>query len=241
MNGDDLKTMSNITRGKFGLPRPFAVERELVTIRIHHTERIHKSTISSANGYVNQHTDGIEPFFKITGVDYDKVNEDTTASLIGVDTTDTMLNNSDILSLLSNINERIDGSILVDDVFIVPSIEINRKLVESSQTPKLVIKFSTQRGPMDEFTEQIQQQVNENDRLIKILQNDTRTEKQSGKLTADKIEQKYLDVFVLSTTIRLKNVMDVINDVLGPDKKTVTKASYDTIGIDASQTELVDE
>lgn len=210
-----------MARGRFGFPRPFAIEKELVTIRILNPEKINEATISSANGFIIGGE--LQPFFKIDNVYHLEKQAVEGKELkphtnVNVDVEEDMLERGDVMVFISNIRDITGLSIFPDDVVLTPSISVNRRLVEESQIPKLIMKIQSNRGTQDEFEKEVSEAAHTYRAVDEIL----KFEEVNGTHVA----------FASSDGIKLSDANDISRDILGPRNKTVTTIHFDAIGIE---------
>lgn len=203
-----------MARGKFGFKRPFAVEREFLTIKIVGYD-INSATVSSANGHVINGE--IHPFFDIDHITHNRSPEGTVDTIIRVDTDNDMVEMKDIRLLAGNLGERVPEPITPGDINIIPSLEVNRRLAEPEQVPKLMSEYVTSRGGLEEFTDSIEESFKESTEMRVI-----ETKRSGGNNIG----------IVISEGLPLSIPNGMAQDIMGPRNKNATSVSFDVIGIE---------
>lgn len=207
--------------GPLGGPRPFAVEKENVTIRLKTDESIHEATISAANGHVIQ--GDLKPFFSISSVyemDLPVHGSNETIHTVNIEIEDSegYVDMKDVLLLMNNLNDSIEDTLFPSRVEIIPNINVNRAFVESSLYPKLLIKFSSSRGTEDEFNKSVNVLVSDAPELLRV----ERFDQSDGSNIA----------IAVSDGIGLRECMNIASSITGPAGKRTTDVEFDAIGVD---------
>ena len=209
-----------MAKGRFGLPRPLAVENELLNVSLVTDKEIHKSEIETAAGWFLGGE--FKEYFNITGVDVvedypDHVDYDRSID-VGISVDEGMVDVKDInITFRSNLIDTSGVSISPSNILVAPSIEVNRMLADTDDIPLLVMKMSTSRLDEKEFRSNIEDKLEEYDGFT--LREST---------TEDG------DATVYATT-KMRTPLNIIDDiqrnVSPPGNKKTTDLHFDVVAI----------
>lgn len=204
-----------MVRGKFGLPRPFAVENEFITYSVDTSSNIKKATASSANGvFINEE---LKPFFDIHSVDHSEIDNRGVRTNIRIEADDTFIDLSVFRVFTSNLDQVVNDSIFSDDVIITPSLIPNRPFGEVEQDPFLLLKLTSNRIDEEGL-----------DRYVKNAE--------SLNYIVTAVESEVVDgearAYFLSQGVELGTLSDMEFDFGAPENKNTVAMEITTLAVD---------
>lgn len=211
-----------MAKGRFGLPRPFAIEKEELNIEIQTDERIQEATASAANGMVIRGE--LNPFFEISGVTH--LSEQTVdghelpgSTSVRIDVTDSFVNRGDIRMFINNLNDLIENRVFESEVGLLPSISVNRRLADPEQVPQLLIRITTSRGTREEFEREANELLEKDVSIRELLDIEEADGERSG--------------YFLAGGLQLSQASEITREFLGPRNKRTAEMDLSVLGVEA--------
>lgn len=192
------------------------------SIGIYHDEAVHEAEVSAANRFAHKYSDG-EPFFPVDAVRslYAPHENDPgdILTLVDVDTSEVMLDRSDVMLFHANLNDHIGAMRHAGMTDVQPGVSSSRYSDHETVIPKMLVRIESNRGTREEFRTGLQTWTsawNPGDAILA-------QERQGGTNVG----------YIIGRGMTLSDVSNLDKDAFGPGGKSVTDIGFAGIPVDA--------